>query len=98
MRKIFFNPEDEIEFAEDYFDKEKMTEAQVTLLCAIAKTLVNIRDELDEMQSSTRVQIVKADLKAELLKKIREAKLSDESDPTAAVRRIIEEVFGNGCE
>ena len=37
-------------------------------------------------------------IKAELLKKIREAKLSDESDPTAAVRRIIEEVFGNGSE
>lgn len=92
MRKIFFNPEDEIEFAENYFDKEQMTEAQVTFLCAISKTLVEIREELHEMQKPNQK------IKAELLKKIREAKLSDESDPTAAVRRIIEEVFGNGFE
>ena len=33
------------------------------------------------------------ELKTVLIKKIREAKLSDESDPTATAVRIIEEVF-----
>ena len=88
MRKIFFNPEDEIEFAEDYFDKGQNSDARVALLCSI----VNISDELHEMQKPNQ------EVKAQLLKKVREAKLSDESDPTAAIRRIIEEVFGNGCE
>lgn len=35
-------------------------------------------------------------IKSELLKKIKDARLQDESDPTAAVKRIIEEVFGDG--
>lgn len=54
--------------------------------------------EKDIKQFNLMIENEKERIKSELLKKIREAKLSDESDPTAAVRRIIEEVFGNGSE
>lgn len=54
--------------------------------------------EKDIQQLNLMIEHVKEEARTQLLKKIREANLKDESDPTAAVRRIIEEVFGNGCE
>lgn len=84
--------EEEINLADNAQTDGDKENAHLGFLAAIAKALVEIRDEFHEMQKPNQ------EVKAQLLKKIKEARLNDETDPTAAVRRIIEEVFGNGCE